>query len=90
MAKGGADKGFGGGKGGDIKGCVVVGHKSSECLHQRSANAVEDDVGRAVSHVEVGVGRVWMIGAVEDLAWVGAAAEDRDFQPLGGLGTGGG
>ena len=87
MAKGGADKGFGGGKGGDIKGCVVVGHKSSECLHQRSAKAVEDDVGGAVSHVEVGVGGVWMIGAVEakeivDLAWVGAAAEDRDFQPL--------
>ena len=77
MAKGGGDKGFGGGgKGGDIKGkgkgyqgtcwtCGVVGHKSSECLQHRPANSVEDDVGGAVSHVEVDVGGVWMIGAVE-------------------------
>ena len=77
MAKGGGDKGFGGGgKGGDIKGkgkgyqgtcwtCGVVGYRSSECLHHRPANAVEDDVGGAVSHVEVDVGGVWMIGAVE-------------------------
>ena len=52
---------------GDIKGkmkgyqgtwwtCGVVGHKSNECLHLRPANAVEDDVGGAVSHVEVDVG----------------------------------
>ena len=43
----------------------MVGHKSSECLHHRPANAVEDDVGGAVSHVEVDVEGVWMIGAVE-------------------------
>ena len=76
MAKGGADKGFRSAKGGDIKGrekgyhgtrwiCGVVGHNSSECLHHRPANAVEDDVEGAVSHVEVDVGRVWMIGTVE-------------------------
>ena len=78
---------------GDIKGkgkgyhgtwwiCGVVGHKSSECLHHRPANAVEDDVGGAVSHVEVDVGGVWMRSGPSKprrssrhhLAWVGAAA----------------
>ena len=61
IAIGGGDKGFGGGgKGGDIKGkgkgylwtcwtCGAVGHASSECLHHRATNAVEDDVGGAVS-----------------------------------------
>ena len=91
MSKGGADKGFGGGKGGDIKGkgkgyqgtcwtCGVVGHKSSEYWHHRPANAMEDD-GGAVSQVEVDVGGVWMIGAVE--------AKEIDGAPPGLGGCGG-
>ena len=77
MANGGGDKGFGNGeKNGDIKGkgkgylgtcwtCGAVGHESSECLHHRATNAVEDDVGGAVSTSKSTSGGVWMIGAVE-------------------------